>query len=61
MNSRSYHDWEDLILKEDKEKIQKNMKWKRVMKQNKLTEKKKKKKTNKIKQNMYKRWTLNYV
>ena len=53
MNSRSYHDWEDLILKEDKEKIQKNMKWKRVMKQNKLTERKKK--TNKIKQNMYKR------
>ena len=42
MNSRSYHDWEDLILKEDKKKkIQKNMKWKRVMKQNKLTEKKK--------------------
>ena len=29
------------------------MKWKRVMKQNKLTEKKKK--TNKMKQNMYKR------
>ena len=61
MNSRSYHDWEDLILKEDKEKIQKNMKWKRVMKQNKLTERKKEKKMNKIKQNMYKRWTLNYV
>ena len=40
MNLRSYHDWEDLIVKEDKEKIQKNMKWKRVMKQNKLTEKK---------------------
>ena len=50
MNSRSYHDWEDLILKEDKEKIQK---WKRVMKENKLTEERKKK-TNKIKQNMYK-------
>ena len=52
MNSRSYHDWQDLILKEDKEKIKKNMKWKRVMKQNKLTEKKK---PNRIKQNMYKR------
>ena len=48
-----------MILKEDKEKIQKNMKWKRVMKQNKLTAKKKK--PNKIKQNMYKKWTLNYV
>ena len=49
MNSRSYHDWEDLILKEDKEKIQKNMKWKRVMKQNKLTEKKKKNEQNETK------------
>ena len=59
MNSWSYHDWEDLSLKENKEKSRKNMKWKRVMKQNKLAERKKT--TNKIKQYMYKRWTLNYV